>query len=162
MQEIRIKKVVLNIGIGESGEKLERAKNLLEKLTKQKPIETKTKKRTTFGTPKGRKIGVKVTLRNQKAEKILKRALKVKDNRLPKKCFTENGFSFGIEEHIDLPGVEYEPEIGIFGMNVSVTLERPGFRVKRKKVSKSIGKNHKISKEDAVGFAKDKFNIKVI
>jgi len=162
MRKIRIEKVVLNIGIGESGEKLEKAKNLLEQLTGKKAILTKTKRRTTFGVSKGREIGTKVTLRKDEATEILKRLLATKDNKLSPRCFDKNGnFSFGIHEHIDIPGVKYDPKIGILGMDVCVTLERPGFRVKKKRISKPVGKKHRISKEEAIEFIKKNFGITI-
>ncbi len=162
MRKIRIEKVVLNIGIGESGEKLEKAKNLLEQLTGKKAILTKTKRRTTFGVSKGREIGTKVTLRKDEATEILKRLLATKDNKLSPRCFDKNGnFSFGIHEHIDIPGVKYDPKIGILGMDVCVTLERPGFRVKKKRISKPVGKKHRISKEEAMEFIKKNFGITI-
>jgi len=162
MRKIRIEKVVLNIGIGESGEKLEKAKNLLEQLTGKKAILTKTKRRTTFGVSKGREIGTKVTLRKDEAIEILKRLLATKDNKLSPRCFDKNGnFSFGIHEHIDIPGVKYDPKIGILGMDVCVTLERPGFRVKKKRITKPVGKKHRISKEEAIEFIKKNFGITI-
>jgi len=162
MRKIRIEKVVLNIGIGESGEKLEKAKNLLEQLTEKKAILTKTKRRTTFGVSKGKEIGTKVTLRKDEATEILKRLLATKDNKLSPKCFDKNGnFSFGIHEHIDIPGVKYDPKIGILGMDVCVTLERPGFRVKKKRITKPVGKKHRISKEEAIEFIKKNFGITI-
>ncbi len=163
MEKIRIEKVVINIGVGESGERLERAKKLLESITGKTVVKTKTKKRTTFGMSKGREIGVKITLRNDDATKFLNRIFESKDKKISKRCFDKNGnFSIGIHEHIDIPGVKYDPKIGIFGMDVCVTLERPGFRVKRKKLYSRIGKTHRISREDAIGFIKKEFGVEVI
>jgi len=163
MRDIRIEKVTINIGVGESGDKLDRAKNLLEKLVEKKVVTTKTSKRTTFGTPKGRPIGCMVTLRKKDAEIFLKKALEAVDNKLPESVFDKQGnFSFGIKEHIDLPGVKYDPDIGIFGMDVSVTLERPGFRVKRKRIWSKIGKSHLITPKEAKHWVIKNYNVEVI
>jgi len=150
MRDVKVEKIVINIGVGEPGEKLDRAKKLLEKLTNKKVVLTHTTRRTTFGTPKGRTIGCKVTLRRNDAMEFLKRALEAVDNKLPESVFDRQGnFSFGIKEHIDLPGAKYDPDIGIYGMDVSVVLERRGFRIKRKRLSHDIGSKHKITKENA-------------
>ncbi|UCG95560.1 MAG: 50S ribosomal protein L5 [archaeon] len=163
MREIRIEKVTLNIGTGEAGEKLQRAKHLLESLTGKTATETRTKKRSTFGVAKGRPIGMKLTLRGKDAIKFLEKIIESKEKSLSKKCFDKNGnFSLGIHEHIDIPGVRYDPKIGIFGLDVCVTLERPGFRVKKRKISKVVGKKHRISREEAMDFVKKKFGIEVI
>ena len=163
MRAIRIEKVTLNIGCGEGGEKLERALKLLEKLTGRKPVITRTHKRTTFGMAKNRPIGAKVTLRKALAYEFLKKALAAKDNKLPASCFDEFGnFSFGIPEYIDIPGVKFDPEIGILGMDVCVTLERPGYRVKRKKIKRKIGKNHVIRKEEAIEWVKKEFGVEIV
>ncbi len=108
MREIRIEKVVINIGCGEAGEKLERAKKLMEKLIpNRKIVTTQTHGRTTFGMAKGRPIGVAVTLRGKQAADFMKRALDSTGHKLPAKCFDKQGnFSFGVHEHISLPGVK--------------------------------------------------------
>ncbi|MBU5557823.1 MAG: 50S ribosomal protein L5 [Candidatus Aenigmatarchaeota archaeon] len=161
-RKIRIAKVTINIGCGESGEKLERAKKLLETLTKRKVAITTTHGRTTFGMAKGRPIGVKVTLRGAAALDFLKKALSSRDFKLPSKCFDKQGnFAFGVREHIDMPGVRYDPDIGIFGMDVCVTLERPGFSVSRKSIRHVIGKNHRIKSEDAIDWVSKNLGVKV-
>lgn len=163
MREIRIEKVTINIGCGEPGEKLEKAKTLLEKLTNRKIILTKTKKRTTFGTPKGRTIGCKVTLRGKDAKEFLKKAFDAIDNKLKNNSFdTQGNFSFGIKEHIDLPGVHYDPEIGIYGMDVCVTLERRGYRIKRKRISHKVGKKHLIKPEEAREWVSKIFGVQIV
>lgn len=163
MQNIRIEKITLNVGCGESGEKLDKAKKLLESLTNKKVVITKTLKRTTFGMAKGRPIGCKVTLRGKNAEEFLKKALNAIDFKLSKDIFDKHGnFSFGIKEHIDIPGVKYDPEIGIFGMDVCVTLERPGFRIKRKKISGKIGKKHLIHPEEAMEWVVKNYKVELI
>ena len=75
--------------------------------------------------------------------------------------FNENGFSFGINEYINIPEVKYDPKIGIIGLNVSVTLKRPGFRVKKRKLAPAkISSSHRITKENAIEFV-EKLGAKV-
>jgi len=163
MQNIKIEKITLNIGCGEAGEKLEKAKKLLETLTNKKIVITTTHKRTTFGSAKGRPIGCKVTLRGVNAEEFLKKALDAVDFKLSKNVFDKQGsFSFGIKEHISMAGVKYDPDIGIFGMDVCVSLERPGFRIKRKKNPKKIGKRHLIKPEDAMEWLVKNYKVELI
>ena len=162
MREIRIEKVTVNIGCGEAGEKLDKAKKLLASLTGKKIVTTKTHRRTTFGTPKGRRIGCKVTLRRNEAIEFLKRALDATNFKIKRRSFDAQGnFSFGVSEHINLPGVRYDPSIGIYGMDVCVKLERKGFRIARKSKSSKISDSHKITPEEAIEWATKNFNIKV-
>lgn len=162
MKEIKMEKLTLNIGLGEPGEVLEKAKKVIEDLTGGKAVKVRTKRRNTFGVPKGKEIGVKITLRKEKIMETLKKLLEAKEYKIRKSSFSDGTFSFGIEEHIDIPGLEYDPKTGIFGMNISVTLERPGFRIKRKKISKKIGKKHEIGKQETMDFAKKKLGVKII
>ena len=163
MKNIRIEKVTINIGCGNAEEKLEKAKTLLESLTNKKIVMTKTKTRNTFGTAKGRPIGCKITLRKKDAEEFLKRAFDAVDKKLSKGVFDEQGsFSFGVKEHIDIPGVRYDPEIGIFGMDVCVTLERPGFRVKRKRMGGKIGKSHLIKPEETMEWISKSYGVEIV
>ncbi len=165
MREIRIEKVTLNIGVGEGGEKLAKAQTLLERLTGQKPSPTLAKRTIReFGMKKGEPVGVKVTLRKKKALEMLERLLQGVDKRLPSSCFDDRGnFSFGIKEYIDIPGVRYDPEIGMFGMDVCVTLERPGYRVKRRRRQRrQIPPSHAITREEAIRFVTEKLGVTVI
>ena len=78
-------------------------------------------------------MAVHVTVRGEKADELLRRALKVKEYELRKKNFSDEGnFGFGIEEHIDL-GMKYDPSTGIYGMDFYVVLGRSGKRVYRRK-----------------------------
>ncbi|MEM5815467.1 MAG: 50S ribosomal protein L5 [Candidatus Aenigmatarchaeota archaeon] len=156
MREIRIEKVVLNVGCAGDLDKIERAKKMLEMLTGKKPVVTKSRKRSTFGIAKGKPVGVKVTLRKKDAEDFLKKILEAKKNTISSRQIDNNGnFSIGVAEYFELPGVKYNHEIGTLGFDVTVTLERPGYRVKRRKIKKSnIGKNHKIKKEETIEWLK--------
>lgn len=164
MREISVAKVVVNMGVGESGEELEKARKILEQITGAKAVKTKAKvKQPKWNIRPGLEIGVKTTLRGKKAGEFLKNALLAKDNTLSKKNFDDRGnFGFGIKEHIELPKVKYDPTLGIRGFDVLVSLERPGYRVKRRKYCKGkVGKNHIISREEAIEFVKEKFGVSV-
>ncbi|MDK2876376.1 MAG: hypothetical protein PWQ22_786 [Archaeoglobaceae archaeon] len=152
MREILLEKVVINLGIGESGERLQKAEKMLSELVSQKPATTIAKKTIkNFGIRKKEKIGLKVTLRGEKAMEFLKRALKVKEMKLSKRSINAGNFSFGIAEHIDLPGVEYDPDIGVFGMDVCVSLKRRGYRVAERRIRNSkVGSSHRITKEETI------------
>jgi large subunit ribosomal protein L5 len=155
MREIKIEKVTVNVGCGGDLDKIERAKKLLELLTGQKPVVTISRKRSTFGIAKGKPVGVKVTLRKKKAEEFLQKVLEAKKYTIKSSQISNGTFSIGVAEYIELPGVKYQHEIGTLGFDVCVTLERPGFRVKRVKVKKAkIGKKHIINKEDVIEWLK--------
>jgi large subunit ribosomal protein L11e len=67
-------------------------------------------------------------------------------------------FGFGIDEHIDL-GIKYDPSTGIYGMDFYVCLTRAGRRVSRRKYKTSrVGKQHKVSRDDAVAWFEKKFD----
>lgn len=164
MKDMRIEKVTINIGAGKDQAKLDKGVSLLGSISGSKPVKTVTKKRIQeWGLRPGLPIGCKVTLRKKKAYEMLGRFLDAKDYRLRESQFDENGsISFGIHEYIDIPGVKYDPKIGIMGLEVCVTLERPGFRIKRRKIMpRKIPMNHKITKNESIEFMKQKFNIKV-
>lgn len=157
MKQISLEKVVINIGVGKSGEPLERAKNGLEELTSRKPTQCAAKNNVRdFGIHKGEPIGAKVTLRNTHALEFAKRIIQAKNNQLRKSSFDNYGnISIGISEHIDIPGAKYNPDIGIFGMNVCISLSRPGYRILNKSNPRKLGKNHRISKDEAIEFFKN-------
>ena len=163
MRNIRIEKVTINIGAGEPGPGLDRARKMLAKISGMKVVTTKTKKRSTFGGGKGRPIGAKVTMRGSRAYEMLKTMLQAVENRLRPSQFDMNGnFSFGIDEYISIPGVKYDPDIGIIGMDVCVTLERPGFRVKRRRnMPRKVGTHHRITREEAMEWARQTLGVTV-
>ncbi len=163
MRKIRLEKVTINIGAGEAGPKLESAKKLVKKFSESKIVVTKTHRRTTFGVAKHRPIGAKITLRGERAKEFLRSVLHALDDILKPSQFDDNGnFSIGIKEYIHIPGVKYDPEIGIMGMDVCVTLERPGFRVKKRKIKpKRVGGKHRITREEAQEWAKKEFGVKI-
>jgi len=141
LRVVRIEKVTLNIATGKSGEPLEKAKKVLTQLTNKTPI------------------AAVVTLRGKDAAEFLKRALDAVSNKVNERSFDDYGnVSFGIKEHIEIPGTRYVPELGIFGATIHVTLGRPGYRIRSRAIRPSkIGRNHYVSKEDAVKFMQNNF-----
>jgi large subunit ribosomal protein L5 len=164
MRAIKIEKLTLNIGCGDDKNKIEKATKLLEMLTEKKPVITKSKRRSTFGIARGKPLGAMVTLRKKPAEEFLKKALVAVENKLNKRQFdVEGNFSFGIKEYIDIAGVKYLHEIGMMGLDVTVTLERAGFRVKKRRIQqRKIPAKHKINKEEAINWLKNKFGVEII
>jgi large subunit ribosomal protein L5 len=156
MRTIKISKITLNVGAGKSEEQMKKAVKLFQKLTSLKSVETVAKKRIpTWGLRPGLAIGCKVTIR-EGAQELLRRLLVAKENKLSVRNFDNQGnFAFGLAEYIDIEGLTYDPELKIMGMEIAVTLERPGYRVKRKKIRKSkVGRNQQITKEEAIAFVK--------
>jgi len=165
MLKPKIEKVIVNISVGKSGEPLEKAARVLKDLTGQTPCKRKAKKTIRdFGIRKGEPIACIVTLRKQGAMDFLKKVLPVIDNKISKESFDQHGnFSFGIKEHIEIPGVKYDPEIGIFGMDVCVSINRYGHRVKSRHRRKTkIGSKHILKPEEAMVFAKDALGIEIV
>jgi large subunit ribosomal protein L5 len=165
MLKPKIGKVVVNISVGKSGEPLEKATKVLKEITGQNPSKRKAKKTIRdFGVRKGEPIACIVTLRKEKANALLKKALPIIDNKLSKECFDERGnFSFGLKEHIEIPGVRYDPDIGIFGMDICVSLARSGYRVKNRHRKKTrIGSKHILTSDEAIVFAKDALGIEIV
>ncbi len=162
MREIRIEKIVLNMGVGANEDNLKNTTKLLKKISGIEPLITKSKKRSTFNVPKGKPMGCKVTIRKD-AENLLKRLLEANENKIERNNFDSTGnFSFGVREYINVPGVEYDPSIEIMGFDVAVRLERPGYRISRKRIGAKVGKKHKITREEAMKFVEEKFKIKVV
>lgn len=164
MRRIRVAKVTVNIGVGSPGERLDNAQKLMEEITNSKCLITKAKKRNPiFKLRKGLPIGVKATLRKKKAADFLKKAFIAVKNTLNERNFDNKGnFALGVREYIDFPGIKYNPEIGMFGFDICVTLERPGYSISQRKISTSkIGKNHRITREEAMEFAKEAFSVNI-
>ena len=165
MREVKLEKLTLNVGVGEAGPALEKATSLLSQLAQgAKVVTTTTHKRTTFGGAKGRPIGVKVTIRGKQATELLERLLKTNENRIKPKAFDANGnFSFGIAEYINIPDMKYDPEIGIFGMDISVKMKRFGYHIAKRKLKKcKIPTSNRISPEEVKQFVKSRFDVEVI
>jgi large subunit ribosomal protein L5 len=164
-QQPRIAKITVNIGVGEAGEKLKKAETVLQNVTGQKPVQTLSK--TTikdWGIRKFMPLGCKVTLRHQAAAKFLAEAFRTRENKLAIYSIDDQGnFSFGIPDHTLFEGQKYDPNIGIFGMDICVTMERPGYRVKSRRINtRKLPRRHLVSDEDTMKFLQDTFKVEVV
>jgi len=162
MREPTVEKVVVHMGVGEGGEPLALAEDILGEITEQQPVRTVAQtSEPEFGIREGDPIGAKVTLRGEDAHEFLETALPIAD--VSKKQFDDTGnVSFGIAEHTEFPSQEYDPSIGIFGLDVTVNLVRPGYRVaKRDAETRSIPASHRLDPEDAVAFVESTFDVEV-
>ena len=161
-----ITKVTVNIGVGEGGRRLQLAEKVLEVLTGMKPKRTiSTQTNRDLGTRKGAPIGCKVTIRDSgKVESFLKDAFWVRDHTLPSYNFDSQGnLSFGISDYTDFPDQKYDPDIGIFGMDVNVVLERPGHRVSRRRRRKSrVSMQHRVGREKSKEWFAGKFGLNIV
>ncbi len=165
MLEPRLLAVTLNIAVGRSGEVLERAASVLEELTGQKPVQRRAKRTIKeFGIRKKEPIAVSVTVRGKKAYDLLDRVVEAVGRRVKASSFDEFGnFAFGIREHIDIPGMKYKAEVGVFGMDVIVTMGRAGYRVARRRLKRRrIPKRHRLTREEAIEYVRKRLKIEVV
>ena len=163
MKTIRLEKVTVNMGVGEAGPELDKARKIIHTITKKKVVVTKAHKRSTFGVAKGRPIGCKTTLRGNEALEFLRNVINAIESTLKTCQFDSNGnFSFGVKEYIHIPGVRYDPDVGITGMDIAVTLERPGFRVKKRSIRPGpIGSKHRITAAEAMEWARKELGVRI-
>lgn len=164
MKQIRIEKVTLNIGAGKDQQRLEKAIVLLKNITGIAPVKTFTNKRIPeWGLRKGLPIGCRLTLRKQTALTLLHRLLEAKDRQVNDSWFDKEGnLSFGIHEYIDIPAVNYDPKIGIMGLQVCVTFQRSGFRIKKRALKQcKVPLRHKLTREEVMEYMKKQFNIQI-
>ena len=161
MRTIKIEKVVLSVG--GTGDNLEKGFKLLKIITGKNPAKTRSKKRIpSLGVRPGLEIGAVVTLRKD-LDSFLKRMLAGIDNKLKKKQMSIDNFSFGIKEYIEIPGMEYQRDIGVIGFDVTVVFKRTGRRVRLKKVKKGkIPKRQHISKEEIIKFMEENFQVEFV
>ncbi len=165
MRQPRVEKVVVNIGVGEAGERLAKAHQVVEMITGQKAVDTisRTISRD-LAIRKGMPLGCKVTLRGERAEDFLRRALAIRDNRIQEYSFDPEGnMSFGVGDYTDFPGMRYDPDIGIFGMDVNAVLRRPGSRISTRMLRRRrIPRSHRLERDEALEFWKANFNVEVV
>ncbi|MFT4250520.1 MAG: 50S ribosomal protein L5 [Candidatus Woesearchaeota archaeon] len=162
MKTIQIDKVTVNFGAGKDQKRLENGITLIKMVTGLDPIKTITQARIpTWGLRPGLPIGAKITLRGEQAQEVAARFFTARNNKVASSCVDNQGnVSFGVAEYVDIPGVKYDPKIGVLGLQISITLKRPGFRVQRRKLQTTqVGSSHKIRQEEAQKFLTEKFGV---
>ena len=161
-RQLRLVKIVVNVGVGESGDRRAKAEKVLTMLTKQKPVATRSHATNRdFGIRVGQEIGTKVTLRREAATEFLRRALEARDNQIdPDSIDADGNFSFGIRDYTDFTGMKYDPGIGIFGLDVSAEVGRAGWRVRdRRTKPSSLPPNVRVTPEETRQFLVDRFAV---
>ena len=162
MLKRRIGKVIVNFAVGSSGTELEKARTLCSTITGQTPVDCRAKESVrAWGVRKNEPIGVRVTLRHNEAVEFLKKVIWAKEDRIKKKNFDKTGnLSLGIAEHLDLPNLRYDPKIGVLGFGVSVTIERPGYSIKRRRHRRhKVPKSHQLTRDESIALIKSEFNV---
>lgn len=162
----RISKVTVNVALGQGGERLLKVAQVLKEITGQEPKLRKAKRTIRdFGIRRGENIAAAVTLRGDKAINFLKRALEAVGYKIKYSSFDDYGnVSFGIQEHINIPGVKYDPEVGIFGMDVNITIERPGYRIMRRRIKRvrRVPRRHRVNRVEAAALLVEEFGVRLI
>ena len=162
MTKPTLDKVTVHISVGEGGQKLINAENIVKTLTGQATVRTSAKKtQPIFGIRKGQAIGCKTTLRRERASAFLRSSLETRQNFVHEFQFDDTGnVSFGIVDHTDFPGMTYDPQIGIFGMDVIVSLKKPGYRVARRRAAqRRVPIGHRVTREQAISFLQNNYNV---
>ncbi len=163
-EHVLLEKVTVNIGVGQGGQALENARTLLNRLTGRKPANTLSRTRNpTFNLRKGEAIGTKVTLRGKPAIDFVQKSLTARENKLTRRNFDKTGnVAFGVPEYIDFPGMKYDPNLGMLGFDVCVTLGKPGGRIKRRKrLPRRLPQKQRVSPVEAVSFMEKTFSVTV-
>lgn len=165
MRKLQVAKVTVNIGVGQSGDRLEKAEKVLAGLTNAKPVRTLSRHAVRdWNLREGQPIGVKVTLRGDNAVDFVKRALWTRNNRVAEWSFDKEGnLQFGIPDHTSFEGQKYNPEVGIFGMDIAVTIERPGFRIKhRSLLQRRVPPRHRVTRTESKEYLKTILGVEIV
>ena len=132
MEVPRIKKITLNMGVGEAvADKkiMENAVGDMQKIAGQKPVVTLSKKSIAgFKIRDDYPVGCKVTLRKERMYEFLDRLItvaipRIRDFRgISGKSFDGRGnYNMGVREQIIFPEIEYDKVDALRGMNITIT-----------------------------------------
>jgi large subunit ribosomal protein L5 len=131
MQVPKLEKIVLNMGVGRATQQpslIEGAQRDLEVISGQKPVVTRAKKSIAgFKVREGNAIGVKVTIRGDRAWEFFDRLIsitipRVRDFRgLSPRSFDGNGnYTFGVNEQLIFPEIDYDRVDSVRGMDITI------------------------------------------
>jgi large subunit ribosomal protein L5 len=131
MQVPRLEKIVVNMGVGKAAQQqslIEGAQRDLQIITGQKPMVTRARKSiAAFKLREGQPIGVKVTLRGDRAWEFFDRLVslaipRIRDFRgLPSKSFDGKGnYTFGVTEQLIFPEIDYDKIDSVRGMDITI------------------------------------------
>ncbi len=130
----RLEKIVVNVGLGRAKDDkrvMEAAANTLRKITGQQPVETFAKKSiASFKLREGNKIGLKVTLRDERMYEFLDRLINIVLPRLrdfhgvSRKAFDKSGnYSLGLREQSVFPELTFEDTTVPHGLQVILVIK---------------------------------------
>merc|ERR1711924_347908 len=92
MRKVMCDKLIINIAVGESGDRLTKAVRVLQQLSDQTPVENVARYTVrTFGIRRNEKIATHVTVRGDKALDLIERGLKITDYEISAKHFSDAG-----------------------------------------------------------------------
>ena len=131
MEVPRLDKIVLNMGVGKATQQqslIEGAQRDLEVITGQKPIVTRAKKSiAAFKLREGMAVGVKVTLRGDRAWEFLDRLISLAIPRIrdfrglsPRSFDGQGNYTFGVTEQLIFPEVDYDKIDTVRGMDITI------------------------------------------
>ena len=135
MEVPRFEKIVINMGVGlavQQASLLEGAVRDLQTIAGQKPVVTRAKKSIAgFKVREGNAIGTKVTLRGDRMWEFFDRLIsiaipRIRDFRgLPVKFDSHGNYTFGVNEQLIFPEIDYDRIDTVRGLDVTITTTAP-------------------------------------
>lgn len=127
----RLRKVVLNVGVGRQSKEqafIDNAEKSLTKITGQKPVKTKARKSiSSFKLREGQVIGLKVTLRGQRMYDFLEKLVTISFPRIrdfrgisDKLVDRQGNMTIGFKEHIAFPEIKVDEIDNVHGLEICI------------------------------------------